>query len=454
MKSLESYEPERNEACPCGSGQKFKKCCMSTYRSGHSNKARQKYKEGLYTEALRECRSHLCWYILCHRAHTIPFLQSKTKEAFDLLKVDIEALGAIVDFLHHCYARVGIIEEFPATLDRLRSVVDDPRWSDKIAYHRTLWWLVHKGDQEHARKSISGVDIANCNDADVLGVYLQVTAESMSVAEKLSFIDRIWIATENEGERLHYSVQKGVAHCLICEIANGCDIIEGAIRRYVDADPGKKSLYGEHQLAHAYYVLGAFKHDDQIINKAVEQIGKLLRDAEQRPQTQEGLAGLHLALGECYTFLGDQNDAIRSYRRSAALKSQPLTTIYLAKSYALVGLLEKSEQLLDSVDVATLSAANCYDHAIARTVAAASSRNEEKIKRAKAELRNTTPTDPLFIQERDQWIIRLLETPPESDASSVRKWISRLNRYITLNPNVFGFGLNINKMIEDAENKS
>jgi tetratricopeptide (TPR) repeat protein len=438
---------------PCGSGQKFKKCCKSTYRSAHTNKARQKYKEGLYADALRECRSHLCWYVLCHRAHTVPFLQSKAKEAFDLLKVDIAALGGIVDFLHHCYDRVGIIDEFPATLDRLTTVVDDRRWTDKIAYFRGLWWLAHRDDKEQARKSISTVDIATCNDADVLGLYLEVMSESMSVTQKLSFIDRICIATENEGEQLHYGVLKGIVHCLICEIATGCEIIGGAIDRYANADPDTKSVYGEHQLAHAYYALGAFKHENTIINKAVEQICKLIDDTERQPQTKNVLAGLHLALGECYTFLGNQNDAIRSYRTSAALKPSPLTTIYLAKSYALLGLWEKSEQLLEIVDVPSLSPPNQYDYAIALTIAAASSRDQQKIEHAKAQLRKTKSTDPFFIQERDQWIIRLLETPPESDGSALRKLVSRLNRYITLNPNVFGIGLNINKMIEDAEKK-
>jgi hypothetical protein len=191
MKGIEQYAPERNAPCPCGSGNKFKKCCQPTYRQGHNTKAREKYNQGLYEEALVACRSHSCWYVLCHQTHTVPFLKSGTKEALDLLAIDIEALAGIIDLLQLCYHQVGIADEFPATLDRLRSVVNDPRWIDKIAYFNGLWWLVHKSNKEESYKCISGVDIARCSDPDILMLYLDVTPETLPIADKFSILDKI-----------------------------------------------------------------------------------------------------------------------------------------------------------------------------------------------------------------------------------------------------------------------
>ena len=69
------------------------------------------FNEGNYHEALNVCRHHLTWYILSHQAHTVPFLESKTGDADQLLSLDIEALADILDLLHNCYYMTGKSEE-------------------------------------------------------------------------------------------------------------------------------------------------------------------------------------------------------------------------------------------------------------------------------------------------------------------------------------------------------
>ena len=75
MNNLAKYEPQLKESCLCGSGINFKNCCKNKYNS--NSKAFQYYNNGQYKQALARCRHHITWYILCHRAHTIPFLLSE-----------------------------------------------------------------------------------------------------------------------------------------------------------------------------------------------------------------------------------------------------------------------------------------------------------------------------------------------------------------------------------------
>ena len=152
---IAEIEPSRNEPCLCGSGRKFKKCCMGTYSDGTQERPFEKYNRGLYKEALVACRHHFTWYVLCHKAHTIPFLASKTQEAANLLKVDIEALGSLIDLLHLCYYRTGQTDEFPLVLARVANAIDDSRWRDKLLYQETLWWLFEKEDRAIALKTVS-----------------------------------------------------------------------------------------------------------------------------------------------------------------------------------------------------------------------------------------------------------------------------------------------------------
>ena len=450
MKGIEEYAPKRNEPCPCGSGKKFKKCCQLNYQQGHNTNARQKYNQGLYEEAIVACRSHLCWYVLCHRAHTVPFLKSGAKEAFDLLRIDIEALASLVELLELCYYRLGIIEQFPAVLDRLANVVDDGRWIAKIAYFRGLWWLVHKRDRVEAFKSLSQIDIAQSSDSDVLTLYLDVAPERLSLPDKVSIIDRICSNTDRESYRLQYGVAKGITYCLICETEKGCTIIEAAIDRYRKAVPEKRSSYGDHQLAQALYALGAFRGDENFIDQSIDQFQKVIREAKAHRFSKEILSDLFCALGESFALKGKAKEAMQNYRASLDLSVQPITKIYLAKAYFAVGLDERGQQFLSEFDPTTLSPANRCDYAIALAMLAASTRTPAHLARAKDELNKVQPTDPFFVHQRDRWIIELLQTPPE-DVGRFRKLIQTLNRYVTLTPNVFGLGININRMIEDAD---
>lgn len=131
--TLEHYEPGPKMPCLCGSGQKFKKCCSGEYRTNLKDGATEAYNAGEYSSALKKCRLHLTWYILCHRAHTIPFLQSGTKEAEELFETDIKALAYLVKLLMSCYERTGKHKQIPELLDAHSTLITDQRWYDEVS---------------------------------------------------------------------------------------------------------------------------------------------------------------------------------------------------------------------------------------------------------------------------------------------------------------------------------
>jgi tetratricopeptide (TPR) repeat protein len=451
IKTLQQCEPSRNVPCPCGSGLKFKKCCHDGYKDGYRLKATPKYNAGEYKEALVACRRHLCWYILSHRAHTAPFVARAPSEAEELLAIDIAALADLVDLLHSCYFRLGMSDEFPGTLNRLEDAVSDKRWTEKIAYFHALWWLVDRGNSEEAYNRISTVNISACSDPEILTLYLDVARADLPFAETVDVLDRICANTHQESYRLQYSCLKGVAYCLICEIDEGCEILDQAIARYRSAGAEKRSLYGDHCLARALHTLGAFRQDDVIVKEAVTEFQRLLDQTEEDGFSAEIRAQLACSLGECFAFLGDLQAAVEFYNASLQTKAEEITRIYLAKAHVFAGNPLAGRQALDAVKLGELSAANHYDFALACAALAAASREAADIERAKSELRKTRSNDPLFIQRRDQSLIRLLETTPRSDIGTFRTILRSLNRYVTLRPSIFGVGVDINKIIEDID---
>ena len=152
------HEPDRNEPCSCGSGLKFKKCCSGTYSSSAAKLFRAAYNSGNYQEALIQARRHFTWYALSHKAHTEPMIQANHLGAEDLLKLDIEALSDLLENLQHCYLRLGIGDDFPLVIDRVRVAIDDARWLEKVAYVHGLWQRFHRNDKSAAFEAIASTD--------------------------------------------------------------------------------------------------------------------------------------------------------------------------------------------------------------------------------------------------------------------------------------------------------
>jgi hypothetical protein len=254
---------------------------MGAYSESLQERAFEKYNKSLYEEALVACRHHFTWYVLCHKAHTVPFLAAEPQQAARLLKVDIEALGSLIDLLHLCYYRTGQTEEFPSVLARVAGAIDDSRWRDKLLYQETLWWLFEKEDRGMALSTVSKVDIRTCIDPEILAVYLQVRPDELPFNEMAGILDRILLNTDSQSYKLQYSVLKGITYALISDVTHGCEIIRTAIENYESLNEKGRSSYGDYQLAHARELLGQVSNDRDAVTKADLGYARFLQEGRQ-----------------------------------------------------------------------------------------------------------------------------------------------------------------------------
>jgi tetratricopeptide (TPR) repeat protein len=449
MTRLEKWEPGRNEPCICGSGRKFKKCCMSDYSSDASRRATEKFNQGLYEDALTCCRRHITWYVLCHKAHTVPFLKSGDPKALWLLSIDIEALADIVDLLYLCHHYSGRSAQFCNAIEQLAGAIADPRWDAKVRYFRALWFLCDANDRDGAFEAISGIDIRSCIDPEILMLYIDVCPKALPFSEKLDILERVLKHTKKASELLQYTLLKGISYCLISEVDEGCRIIASGIRTYRAADRQERSDYGECFLAHALLSLGKFDGQDEHIREAAGIYAEQLKLSQERSYVNAHAAMLARQLGDCYRCMEQYDLATHHYRQSLAYEKSPVTLIFLAQCYANMDNVDPARDLLSEVSVAGLDDAARYDYAVCWTMLAVRSQKPSDIELARVLLEKVTPQEPLLVHQRDKCLITLLNTKPKPDASLIRKMIRLINRYVTVNPNIFGIGLNVNRIVED-----
>lgn len=361
MYSLNNYEPSSKHRCLCGSGKRFKRCCKGEYSSKAQKDTYKEFNKGNYKEALEHCRHHITWYLLCHKAHTVPFLSSGKPEAFELLKVDILAMADLVDLLHLCYFRTGISGSFPETLTFFDNAISDMRWSNVIKYQRALWYLVDKNDRGQAYREISQIDIDSCDNPEILTLYLDVNPKEVSFTDKQALLDRIIQNTTKESYILQYTTLQGIAFCLIGETDKGSDIIRSAINRYQEIAEGSRSGYGDYRLAQALEMLGEFENEKDTVQKAIEIYQKELHG---KNYSSSGEAMLCKSIGDCYLFVKDFAEAIFYYETSLAKEGNDLTKVFLSRAFINSHKINKGKNLLTAIDDKKFNEANKYDLAI------------------------------------------------------------------------------------------
>ena len=449
--TLAYHEPGRNEPCICGSGLKFKKCCINAYSSDASKQFRDTYNEGKFDIALTYARRHFTWYALCHKAHTVPMVEARHPGFHTILKIDIEALEELLDNIHLCYFKLGLSDKFPDVIEHVKNVIHDIRWDAKIAYTYALWNTVDNDNDEAAYDSLKTIDIETCQDPKILALYLQVTPCRHTLLESVDILDRILANTRSESYRLQYSVLKGIKYYMACQSEDGTAIIEEAIERFTQLPEEEKSSYGRLHLAHVLELYGKFKGRHELFEESKQNTLELIETAESANYSDSYKAGLYKLLGDCHEDLEDYSAAIQSYNASLEADSSELTKVFLSRSLCLSGDLNESRTLLVSINSDFLDDPGTFDLAISWSILAVKSLAKADLEEAKRRIKAVEATDPFFTQLRDGILIELLEAQPKSEPSRIRKFISSLSRYVILNPNFFGIGININRIIEDAE---
>jgi tetratricopeptide (TPR) repeat protein len=449
---LARFEPGPNDPCVCGSARKFKRCCRNHYGVGDTDLTSKKYNERKYAEALQACRSHLTWYIFCHRAHTVPVLKGRSAFAAELLEVDIGALSSLVDMLLSCYRKTSTSNTFPDALNSLSSAIDHPRWREKIVYFKALWVYAERDDAEAARSELSVLDIDRINDPEILALYLDIYNETLGFEERIRLFDRTVAVSSDPAYKLQYSAAKGIAFCLIGELKKGAELLRASIDQYRSVDPKLRSNYGEVLLARSVFALAEVSSDKDAAREALSLYTALRASAPHEHFTPAYFADLAKSLGDCHSFLGIYTEAILHYEESLRIDQSDLTTLFLARAHANCHGISRARDLLNSIPVENLSKPNRYDYAISWSLVATISLEVPDLERAKSELKATGSSSPIFAQQRDAILIELLELRPKEPGGRANRLLAALNRYVSLNPNLFGIGINLNKIVEDLQN--
>lgn len=453
------FVPDPKSACLCGSGSSYRRCCKG--RLPGSKYIGERWKRAAETnrwaEVVRQLRADVTQYTIWHLSHTAPAIARKPELRFGwLMGVDVEALSDRIETLMWGYARRGWLSRLPTTLDRLRANIDDPRWGAKISYQRgicALW----QDDRDQAVKEIAGLQpiTADHADVDLMQLHVDLHGQTMGFVERCAFFDRIRTLSKSRSDKLQYGGARAF-EILLAGDEDGAsaafDAVIAAGRQMEEEKPlGTSATLWFCKLLEGRAVIG---HDPALFTELDQRLCRLLSEPDSL--SGSGRASTLRQLGNARRYGGLYDAAIEAYRAADNEEEAPEYRVFQAECELRRGNPDEAYRLSRSIAVNTLGDPERADHAFISFYIALARGDRQSLLDARDLLRAAVTPQPYFEQRRLQHIVTIgdaieaLDTKQQlPELGPILSALEKVSRYVQLQPNWNGLGINANAMIDD-----
>lgn len=449
--------PPKNSNCLCGSGEKFKRCCADKLPGWQLGKrTRDALAAKDYASALVACRADITQYTIWHKTNTDPLLHSAPEAVEYFLNLDIRALTELAELLGMCYAETDKSDEFPATLEQLRLNINHPRWQRKIIYLQAFHALTADKNKRASRRELEKLGSMEFEtDIEILQLYIELFHDDLTFTAKQKLVDRIILLAESAIDRLHYRCIRAIDFLLIGDMQDALQEISVAVDAYKQ-DSSKKadSLYERHRYTMAIGLVGRLSKEPKWTDQAIAICKDLI---EEDGWTESGRADLLRQLGDEFRFKGDWVSARDSYRQAYAIQSLPILQVFLAECLVETDGWEIAANTIRTVDLIEPKSAEFVDYVFTFAYIAIAGDDKSMLSESENLLRGLSIPSPYFREQRDSLLMEVINTvrTGKSPAGTNRAhsllhgMASTVLRYMKLEPNFMGIGINLGKILEN-----
>jgi tetratricopeptide (TPR) repeat protein len=450
--------PAAADACLCGSGMTFGRCCRD-HLPGFANGAalRQALRNHDLSAAMIAARADVTQYIIWHHTNTEPLVRAGHPVGAAMLDIDVNALGAAVDELVHVHWLSNATKPLMGVLDRLRYAIRSPRWDRKMTYFQVITEEIPNNNPEAARREfIRLLPITDAeDDIEILQACVSLYADTLSFARMIAICDHILRLSDSLAVAIQYTAVKAGQYLLIDDVQQAGLLFDQVASKARKAqNEGKLDLYEEWLFATTLAHLGLLKREGQLFDEAIRILKGQLAIEGWKPG---GVERLHRAIGDCHRYAGRWAEAEAAYRAAVATLVMPAATIFLAEVIWRQGRVHEAESVIDGVAPGTLDPSEYEDFTFAAAAIAVESGDRVRMARAAHQLEGFRATAPYFERRRLALLLQVNRAIEHGRTPTIVRSIRRLmaatarsvSRYAVLEPNISGIGLNFNHALDD-----
>jgi hypothetical protein len=418
---------------------------------------REPARKQQWPKVLRAIRADLTQYTIYHRTNTVPLMRRFPPEQIEILSIDIEALNDSVEHLCAIYARLGRLADFPLVVERLRGNIDDPRWQRKLTYQQAM--TAHLlADTPGARRDLAklGPITAQESDLELLQLHIDLNGDAIALVDKLKLYDRIVELTGSRRDRFQYAAAKGVELTLAGDTAGAIATANAAL--VIGREAEAERAFGpdtELWFCKLLEVAGIARPDPDCFIESAKRLQTLVIRTDH--WTPAGLGHLNRCLGDVLRLSGQWEEGAMAYAAGFALDGDQANRIFEASCRLMQGREDDALAIIESIPFDALDMPQRADFAVAYAAIAIALRDGARLDDAAAKLKAVTPARQYFAHENVKYQLAIERArvaiaagTPVPKSSRLLDWISSLSRWFMVQPNIAGFGINLNNMVDDA----
>jgi len=461
--TLKKYKIERNSPCPCGSGRKFKKCCAQHLHLSPKlyDKAINFLKIKDYEKAEVFFRAHLTQYIIWYHEHTVPFHNDRPSEAKLLLLIDIEAIMAIIFQLVKCLYHQKKNNEIDIFLKHSENIICDPRHAFNVRSYRAFW-CDYLGNTEDAKVLLRKSDYSNIkliadNEFGRKGLLfmLKILCLELPLPSNLEILQALIECVEKDIDLVELLSHKALICYVYLDKTSAEKFIDEAIEKIGTLMKRIDHIEVLHLAvsARTWELKGIISVSEDASRRAIEDLNNLLPFIEHEIDM---LSWANTSIGHIYNFMGDLKRAQEYLQRAYNLKQTTITSLDLAHINSLLGNIEEARNCLNEIRVKDMDKNLSIDYYAVQANIAIKAADKSSARVICKKLANLDISIPQLKELRNIISYSLYDMiNKKSDPDSlIQRIIKGMSRYLIIQPNIFGIGININEIIKSSEHNT
>lgn len=442
-------------SCPCGSGRSFAGCCKPNVPE--EPKIVNDFSEDDPVDAERAWRGALTKYLGYVFRNTLPMLRAGHPLGPMTASIDLKAVEDSVESVTRSMRAQGAARAAAAVafIDHIANTVPLPGLATRLLAMKAVWIDAVLSDTEGAKRLLAGVDPMKVTDAPLLEAFAAIV--DPAPAQAVQILDRAMRYATSPSSRLFNATSKALQLILLGDRDGAGATMAQALRDYEHPDIKGASGLEKYTVARACSLKWKITPTPEGLAKAIRWFDAIPLD----DLNEVGQADIYHQVGSLLGDAGDHPEAIKRLEQALRLAATQATRIRLADEYIRADQIDNARATLSALPLDTVESSLRLEYLTIRAMFAVADKDEAGVRSAIGSIQDLDLPDLYFREHRNGVCVdflNLLDREADNwkrpaNAGLMLRLLAKLAglcSYLELKPNVFGFGINLNKFLEDA----
>lgn len=434
---------KENEMCPCCSGKLYVNCCKDyiEYKREDLFKALDSFE---YIKAYNIAIAKMTEYLSSVIAHTIPLLREKKPFGRSLLDLDMKALEEIIYDIFSVIRKRQIPDNLEERFWAISGMVPNAGWKDLFQFFALLYCDLCQ--KENTYEYIEQIEISDKLDVKLLQVIFSCMGLEYGIAKKTEVLNLIISKCETSFERMHYKFSMAIEYFIVNDTDGSKKYADEVINEMEKYSIDIQNVYEMVKASEMYAIYGGLFDKREYYSKALNTYNMCLDNAKLN---DSALAEIYGNMAYIYLKQQSYQDATAYFNKSLALEENSFSRIYLAEISLFLNDYEKAGEILDKISLCDIGN-ELLDYYIVRAEYFIVTGSQEGVKQFIEELQQLNiKKAPLFNDVIGKLMVELEKGVV--DKKGIWSIISNIRKYLILQPNIGGIGINFDKVIDDVK---